>query len=255
MPISEKFKNFKDQDPQIKAVDSAKRNFEIGGHSGAKLIIELGYFEILKELLQLFPGGKVGAEAISGKITGLTWQRENKTVNFGLAGLENDREYPDDKLYIGAQEYIGPLTISRSGMEIIPRSKLNKEAFEDAIFSVLTQAGFQVRESIRERVKETAKESSGEHFKEPQDETRTSEEQEPTKPDDFHRYCKVLKLDPEAFEDLSKEEGDELLKKTYEFSARKNHPDRGGDDEKMKEINNARDFFSDPNNRIPKSKK
>lgn len=67
---------------------------------------------------------------------------------------------------------------------------------------------------------------------------------------DPHGYYQALRLNPLAFEGLSDEQIQELVKVVYRFGAKISHPDtEGGDNSAMKQINNARDFFSDPKNR------
>jgi len=62
-------------------------------------------------------------------------------------------------------------------------------------------------------------------------------------------YYKALGIDPVLARTLSEERLDELLQGIYRVYAKINHPDRGGDTERMKKVNSARDFFADPLNR------
>lgn len=64
-------------------------------------------------------------------------------------------------------------------------------------------------------------------------------------------YFEILKLHPLAFADLTEDEASELLDKVYRFASFKYHPDRGGNSEVMRRINEARDFFENPANRKP----
>ncbi|KAJ1486342.1 DnaJ domain-containing protein, partial [Baffinella frigidus] len=54
-------------------------------------------------------------------------------------------------------------------------------------------------------------------------------------------FYKLLDVEPDA------DEGQ--LKKAYKKVALKNHPDKGGDPEKFKEISNAYEVLSDPEKR------
>lgn len=64
-------------------------------------------------------------------------------------------------------------------------------------------------------------------------------------------YFEVLKLHPLAFTDLTNEEAEELLNRVYRLASRKYHSDKGGNDEMMKKVNAAREFFKDHANRKP----
>ncbi len=64
----------------------------------------------------------------------------------------------------------------------------------------------------------------------------------------FKRHCRALMLDPELISMLSEEQVKTFVGVAYKKCALKFHTDRGGDQERLKAVNAARDYF------VPKPK-
>ncbi len=62
-------------------------------------------------------------------------------------------------------------------------------------------------------------------------------------------YYRIMGLHPQIFENLTDDEVKEIIKRHYLLFAKKYHTDRGGDEERIKLLNNARDELSDPSKR------
>lgn len=62
-------------------------------------------------------------------------------------------------------------------------------------------------------------------------------------------HYRALGLHPQAFEGLSEDKIQDLILRHYRFFAMEFHPDRGGNNKKMQEINDAYNVIKDPNQR------
>jgi len=66
---------------------------------------------------------------------------------------------------------------------------------------------------------------------------------------DSKKYFEILGLHPKAFTGLDESQIRSLLARNLRIYSHQNHPDKGGDAEKMKLLNEAYNFFMDPKNR------
>lgn len=57
------------------------------------------------------------------------------------------------------------------------------------------------------------------------------------------RYFNALRLSPDAFDGLSQEQKERLLRRTYQTVSQITHPDAGGNNEAFKKVNEAYEFF------------
>lgn len=240
MPFSERFRNSEKQDPRITRLESVKRNFERTGYYGnERFIVDLGYFGMLKELLELFPKAHIYHDGTDkSNIPGLVWNSKYTNYFLELKGLDIGSTNNNLLVSITSLHTISDMSSSYSreiAKEIVRKDELNKDILEDIIFRVLAGSGFRV----------------GEHDQEGTftDEKKHSQDADF---DNLYRYHRALKLDPNAFRDLSKEDGDELLRAMFRFAVKKYHPDRGGDNESMRLINEAKEFLDNSKNRVPK---
>lgn len=221
MSNSERFKDFADQDPRLLRLEIARRNFERNVSDPLDFRDEVlwsGYFDVLKDLLQENPSVSIFRNVEDPSLPGLAYRVGSRDYIFtARRALRGGVHY----FLCIAQPFIPLLNDPRIISEVIRGDELpDREKMEIAILSVIKATGFRVG--------------------------KNQEDQRESKHDSF----RALRVHPEAFRGLSKEEGDELLKNMYRFGAKRSHPDRGGSEEEMKRVNNARDFLSNPDNRI-----
>lgn len=239
MPIGERFRKSEGQDPRITKLETVKRNFERTGYYGnEKFIIGLGYFGMLKEILELFPDFDIRGHGTDNEIPGLVWSLSRNDMYFlELSGLDIGTNSNNLLVRIMSYHSMNSSGYSREeAKEIVPKNELSQAILEDAIFRVFSATGHYPDEHDQ---KKAFKEEGGGHSPDADF-------------DRLYRYHRILRLDPNAFRDLSKEEGDELLRAVFRFATKKYHPDRGGDNEAMRLMNEAKEFLDDPKNRIPK---
>ena len=77
----------------------------------------------------------------------------------------------------------------------------------------------------------------------------TGKPNNPPKRNDPKGYYKILGLRPDAFENLSKEQIQDLLNRHRRVYSHQYHTDKGGDLEKMQLLNEAYNFLSNPQDR------
>lgn len=278
MGIKEKLAE--NQDLRMATLQSAKRNFEVSyGDEYDDLrtsLTKLGLFDVIQELLEVNPN--LDIQAIAPNYIPVICCERTRIIS-------NLTSYPylclEIEVYKNGERFFPG--------EKIPSTALNsKGVIEDVFISVLNHAGLlygdrqprvnnssiptEVRQLMEEKLElltrlEEAlmalKDSKEDVIKKTTEiqglQQRISDLEEVRTRFDLYRkivesidpqgYYEALRLHPHTFRDLTKEEGDNLLNRAFRFAAGKAHPDKGGNNEAMKNVYDAYEFFKNPENR------
>lgn len=240
MALKDRFEQTKRQDPRIIELDVAKRNYFRSNTGSFRDTVEsVQVFEVMRELLLLNPDLELYENGLD-TLPVLIWESDDY---MGSIVPVTPMHIPDGPYCLRLSINFSADLIHKAGdvsegwsvevdwrngshtnliaQEIIPVEEVTRESLEEAVVGVLKLANY---DGITPgRIDYVNLDPEG-HFA-------------------------AIGLHPNAFEGLSKEEAEDLINKNYKVRAKKYHPDKSGDEQKMKDLNNARDFFMDPKNR------